>query len=277
MSDQMQGRRISIGWMYPEELSTYGDRGNVLALVKRGQWRGMEVHVVRIRRHDVIPTDVDILFIGGGQDRAQAKVAQTLVRTHGSAVRDRLCGGIALLAICGGYQLLCHEYVTLLGERIPGVGIFDAMTQASTGRLVGDVALRTRWGTVVGFENHSGRTYLGAGVEPLGRVESGHGNNGFDGTEGVVSGRAVGSYLHGALLPRNPDLTDWLLLEGIRRTDPAAALDVLPNVWELETHLPFSERRSGRSHTGRRGRTPGQNVPTGDARDSAAAPDLWAR
>jgi lipid II isoglutaminyl synthase (glutamine-hydrolysing) len=277
MSEQMEGRRISIGWMYPEELSTYGDRGNVLALAQRGQWRGMEVHVVRIRRHDVIPADVDILFIGGGQDRAQAKVAQTLVRTHGSAMRDRLCSGVALLAICGGYQLLCHEYVTLLGERIPGIGIFDAVTQASTGRLVGDVALRTRWGTVVGFENHSGRTYLGAGVEPLGRVESGHGNNGSDGTEGVVSGRAVGSYLHGALLPRNPELADWLLLEGIRRTDPAAALGVLPNAWELETHVPFSVRRSVRSHTSRGGRGSSHRTPMRGAPDSSVSAELPAR
>lgn len=227
---------ITIGWLYPTALSTYGDRGNVIALVQRARWRGFDPSVVRIERYDEISDDVDIFFIGGGQDRAQAQVATTLDRRHGAALRSRLADGAALLAVCGGYQLLCHEYVTLRGERIAGLGIFDAVTRAGRERFVGNVGLRTRWGHVAGFENHSGRTYLGAGVAAMGAVEFGHGNNGKDGTEGVVHGRAVGSYLHGALLPRNPDLADWLLLEGIRRTMPMAELAPLSSEWELATH-----------------------------------------
>lgn len=230
-------RHVTIGWLYPDSLRTYGDRGNVLALAKRAEWRGIEPRVIRIEQQDRIPEDVDVLFLGGGQDRAQARVAQSLIRSHGSLVRTRLSGGASLLAICGGFQLLCHEYVTLTGERISGVGVFDATTQARCRRLTGHVTLRTRWGTVVGFENHAGRTYLGADAEPLGWVENGHGNNGEDGTEGAVCGRAIGSYLHGPLLPRNPELADWLLLEGLRRRDPDVELDALSNDWEHAAHL----------------------------------------
>ena len=237
---------VTIGWLYPSALSTYGDRGNVLALAQRARWRGLEARVIPIDPTDEIPADVDIFFIGGGQDRAQASIAATLARSHGAVLRDRLGEGAALLAICGGYQLLGREYVTVRGERIPGVGIFDALTRAASGRLLGDVRLSTRWGQVVGFENHSGRTYLGAGVEPLGRVRAGHGNNGEDGTEGVVSGRAIGSYLHGALLPRNPELADWLLLEGVRRRLPASQLATLPDAWEFATHAPFERRQAAR-------------------------------
>jgi len=252
MSEGIVRGHVTIGWLYPTALSTYGDRGNVLALAQRARWRGLEARVVPIEREDLIPEDIDIFFIGGGQDRAQAQVAATLIHVHGSVLRDRLSDGASLLAICGGYQLLCHEYVTLNGELIRGVGIFDAMTRASRGRLVGDVRLSTPWGDVVGFENHSGRTYLGAGAEPLGRVESGQGNNGEDGTEGVVSGRAIGSYLHGALLPRNPELADWLLLEGVRRSKPASHLDALPDDWERATHVPFDRKRRARLLSPRR-------------------------
>jgi CobQ-like glutamine amidotransferase family enzyme len=163
-------------------------------------------------------------------------------------IRSRLGEGASLLAICGGYQLLCHEYVTLDGERISGVGIFDAMTRATSERLTGNVRMSTRWGTVVGFENHAGRTYLGAGAKPLGRVESGHGNNGEDGTEGMVCGRAIGSYLHGPLLPRNPDLADWLLLEAVGRREPRAGFPALSNDWELSTHPRAQVKRPGRAH-----------------------------
>ncbi len=239
MSERLLRERVTIGWLYPSSLRTYGDRGNVLALSRRASWRGYQARVIPIERRDLIPEDVDVFFIGGGQDRAQSELAATLVHSHGPILRQRLSEGAALLAICGGYQMLCHEYVTLKGERIPGVGIFDAVTRASPGRLVGDVRVTSRWGEVVGFENHSGRTYLAAGTEPLGWVERGQGNNGEDGTEGLVCGRALGSYLHGALLPRNPELADWLLLQGLRRRNPAARLAELPVGWEPATHTPY--------------------------------------
>jgi CobQ-like glutamine amidotransferase family enzyme len=230
---------VTIGWLYPSALSTYGDRGNVQALVQRARWRGFEARVERIEPLSPIPQTVDLFFIGGGQDSAQAEIASTLVKGHGSVLRDRLADGAALLAICGGYQLLCHEYVTLKGDRIPGVGIFDALTRASTARLVGNVLAASKWGEVVGFENHSGRTYLGAGAEAMGRVRLGQGNNGEDGTEGVISGRAIGSYLHGPLLPRNPAITDWLLSESLRRRDQTVALEELPDDREQATHVAF--------------------------------------
>ncbi len=242
MSESAVRGHVTIGWLYPASLRTYGDRGNVLALSRRAEWRGLEARVVPIEQGEPIPHEIDVFFIGGGQDRAQAGLARTLVDTHGPMLQARLSEGASLLAICGGFQLLCHEYVTVKGEHIPGVGIFDAVTRASPGRLVGDVRLRTHWGEVVGFENHSGRTYLAAGAEPLGWVDRGWGNNGEDGTEGLVSGRAIGSYLHGALLPRNPELTDWLLLQGLRRRNPAAQLTGLPDTFEHATHAPFADR-----------------------------------
>jgi len=243
MSDLPGDVQVTVGWLYPSALSTYGDRGNVQALVQRARWRGLKARVVHIEPASVIPEDIDIYFIGGGQDRAQAQVAETLVGTHGSVLRARLAEGASLLAICGGFQLLCHEYVTVRGERIAGVGVFDAVTHGSRDRLVGNVCANTRWGQVVGFENHSGRTWLGSGTEPLGRVDVGHGNNGEDGTEGVTSGRAIGSYLHGALLPRNPAITDWLLQGGLRRRDPTSELTRLPDHWERATHQPFAHKR----------------------------------
>ncbi len=242
MSDLTAAVQVTVGWLYPAALSTYGDRGNVQALVQRAKWRGLEARILPIDPASVIPSDIDIYFIGGGQDRAQAQVAETLMGIHGQVLRTRLAEGASLLAVCGGYQLLCHEYVTLHGKRIPGVGVFDAVTHSSRDRLVGNVRASTRWGRVVGFENHSGRTWLGAGTEPLGRVDAGHGNNGEDGTEGVISGRAIGSYLHGALLPRNPAITDWLLQEGLRRRYPTSELKALPDDWELATHEPFAHR-----------------------------------
>lgn len=245
MSDA-RATSVTIGWLYPEALSTYGDRGNVLTLVKRAEWRGIKARVARIGRGDPIPANVDILFIGGGQDRAQSQVARTLAREHGDALRGRLSEGCSLLAVCGGYQLLGHEYLTLSGECVLGIGVFDVVTRASDHRLVGEVRIRTRWGSVEGFENHSGRTYLGSGAEPLGRVEIGGGNNGVDGTEGVVSGRAVGTYLHGPVLPRNPELADWLLLEGLRRRDPTACLDALPGDWEHATRRSPRARHQAR-------------------------------
>jgi lipid II isoglutaminyl synthase (glutamine-hydrolysing) len=239
MSDDVGRGRVTIGWLYPSALSTYGDRGNVQALVQRARWRGLQPRVERIEPLTSIPDDVDVFFIGGGQDRAQAEIAKTLVDGHGPVLRGRLADGASLLAICGGYQLLCDEYVTLKGSRIGGVGIFDAVTRASSARLVGNVRAASRWGDVVGFENHSGRTYLGAGAEAMGRVRLGQGNNGEDGTEGAISGRAIGSYLHGALLPRNPAITDWLLNEALLRRDPTSALTALPDDWERATHVPF--------------------------------------
>ena len=238
---QAEAGRVCLGWLYPSSLSTYGDRGNVIALVQRAAWRGLEPRVVRIEADSDIPDDVDIFFIGGGQDSAQAHVSAALTGRHRTGLLAGLDGGASLLAICGGYQLLGHEFVTAEGRVLPGMGVFDVVTQGAPDRLVGNVRLATRFGPVVGFENHSGRTYLGAEAEPLGTVEHGHGNNGADGTEGVIRGRAIGSYLHGPVLPRNPSLADWLLIQGIRRREPHAELQPLPDLRHLLADGPRGE------------------------------------
>lgn len=228
--------QVRIGWLYPHSLSTYGDRGNVLALGQRARWRGLDVDIVEVHEDDDLPRDLDVLFMGGGQDSAQTRVGRSLAGGTGRRLRDLLDEGRAMLAICGGYQLLCNAYVTQQQDYVPGVGVFDAVTVAAEQRLVGNVRLTTRWGTVVGFENHSGRTYPAPGSEPLGRVLVGNGNNGEDGTEGLVAGSVVGSYLHGPLLPRNPALTDWLLEQGLRRRHHDLVLEPLSTELELATH-----------------------------------------
>ena len=208
---------LTIAWMYPDSLSTYGDRGNVLVLTQRARWRGYRVDVVPVSARDPLPKGTDIVVVGGGQDNAQSSAGKSLRDVHGQAILDALDDGAALLAVCAGLQLLGREYRTASGERIDGIGLFDLETVASGERLVGDVRLETRWGPVFGFENHSGRTYLGDGVTPFGTVVDGHGNNGRDRTEGVVVGRAIGTYLHGPLLPGNPAVADWLLAQAVSR------------------------------------------------------------
>lgn len=210
-------RPLTIAWMYPDTLSTYGDRGNVLALAQRARWRGLDTQVVRVGERDEVPDDIDVFVLGGGQDGAQTLAAAALRGAHGDRLREQVDQGAAVLAICAGYQLLCHEYRTAAGELLPGLGLFDAVTVAGTGRLIGEVRLETTLGPVFGFENHGGRTYLGTDTLPFGRVVSGHGNNGRDGTEGAWRDRLLGSYLHGPLLPGNPAVTDWLLGQALER------------------------------------------------------------
>jgi CobQ-like glutamine amidotransferase family enzyme len=233
---------LRIAHLYPRELNLYGDRGNLLALADRVRRRGGEVRVVAVGPGDPFRAgEVDLVFIGGGQDREQRWIAEDLLRQKGrelvAAVRD----GMPLLAVCGGYQLLGRYYRTQTGEKIPGVGLFDAWTEAGRQRLIGDVALETDlWDegrrTLVGFENHAGRTWLGPSARPLGRVLRGHGNNGRDRAEGVHWLNAVGTYLHGALLPKNPRLGDWLILAAWRRKYGLARLEPLDDGWEWTAH-----------------------------------------
>jgi CobQ-like glutamine amidotransferase family enzyme len=215
---------LVIAWLYPTSLSTYGDRGNVLTLVRRARWRDIDVRLVRIEERDELPAEIDLVFIGGGQDRAQTRASRALDDRHGTGVLRALDRGAALLAVCGGYQLLCHEYVSAAGQSLRGLGVFDARSVAGKRRLTGRVHAASRWGDLFGFENHAGRTYPGAGAVPFGRIVSGHGNNGEDRTEGQVVDNAIGTYLHGPLLPLNPLVADWLLLQGIRRREPDALL-----------------------------------------------------
>ncbi len=229
----MEHRKLTIAWLYGGMMNIYGDRGNVLALAQRARWRGIEPAVIEIGLGDPIPEGVDVFFFGGGQDQAQIAVSQDLAGAKGDEVKAAVEDGAALLSVCGGYQLLGHEYRPHGAEPLPGIGLFDVTSTAGPERFIGNVVVDSNWGTLVGFENHSGLTYLGEGSSPLGRVRVGRGNNGKDGTEGVVVKRAIGCYLHGALLPKNPALADWLIEGGLTRRYGSAHLAPLGD--EIET------------------------------------------
>ncbi|AEG14314.1 CobB/CobQ domain protein glutamine amidotransferase [Desulfofundulus kuznetsovii DSM 6115] len=213
--------------LYPDLLNLYGDRGNVMAYVRRCQWRGMEVEVYRINLGDPVDfQEMDFLFLGGGSDREQNLMAGDLEKRREllqAAVED----GLVVLAICGGYQLLGRYYRTLEGQVIPGLGLLDFYTEAGRKRMIGNVAVELEIEgepvRVTGFENHAGRTFLGQ-ISPLGRVLVGYGNNGEDGTEGARYKNVFCSYLHGPLLPKNPRLVDYLISLALKRRGLPAEL-----------------------------------------------------
>jgi CobQ-like glutamine amidotransferase family enzyme len=227
---------LTIAWLYGTRMNIYGDRGNVLALSQRAAWRGIDARVVDVDLGDPIPADADIFFFGGGQDQTQVAVAHDLVGARGVAIREAVEAGAALLSVCGGYQLLGHEYRPHDAEPLPGIGLFDVTSTAGPERFIGNVVIDSRWGPLVGFENHSGLTFLGEGMEPLGKVRVGRGNNGKDGTEGVVYRNAIGCYLHGSLLPKNPVLADWLLEAGLTHRYGEANLAPLDDRVEASAH-----------------------------------------
>ena len=228
--------------LYPEQMNIYADRGNVIFLRRRCEWRGIGFDYAASGAGDQFdPGAHDLIYIGGGQDRDQRAVAADLLASKREALREALAGGAALLAVCGGYQLLGHSY-QLGDERIEGLGLADLETVREPGeRLIGNVAIEVDLGNgpriLAGFENHGGRTYLGDGAEPLGRVLDGHGNNGRDGLEGVRFGSAIGTYLHGPLLPKNAWLADHLIALGLRhRTGSDPALEPLDDELEDAAH-----------------------------------------
>jgi CobQ-like glutamine amidotransferase family enzyme len=210
--------RIVVGHLYPDYLNIYADRGNIAVLARRAAWRGLDLEVRAIGMRDPVPVgEIDLFYVGGGQDREQALVAPDLA-TKGEALREAVAGGAAALAVCGGYQLLGRFYRDRAGAELPGAGVLPLHTVAGERRMIGDVLLECELEpgdrrTVAGFENHAGRTILDAGAEPLGRVVAGFGNDGESGGEGCRVGRALGTYLHGPLLPRNPWLADWLVAQ----------------------------------------------------------------
>jgi CobQ-like glutamine amidotransferase family enzyme len=234
---------IVIGWLYGASMNIYGDRGNVIALTRRAAWRGLETEVVSIGIGDPVPPRVDIYFFGGGQDQEQIAVSRDLQGEKGARIKADIEDGAAALTICGGYQLFGREYRPHDAAPLPGIGVFDAITVAGSERFIGNVVIDSPWGELVGFENHSGLTTLDDGVDPMGTVRIGRGNNGRDGQEGARYRNAVGCYLHGALLPKNPALTDWLLEAGYAHsTGQSSSLAPLDNQLEQAAHATAVER-----------------------------------
>jgi CobQ-like glutamine amidotransferase family enzyme len=228
--------------LYPEQMNIYADRGNILFLQRRCEWRGIGFRYAASGPGDGFdPGEHDLIYIGGGQDRDQVLVAEDMLRTKREAIASAVNDGAALLAVCGGYQLLGHRY-ELGEESIPGLGIADLETVREPGpRLIGNVAIETDLGdgprVLAGFENHGGRTVLGPDAEPLGRVLHGHGNNGRDGYEGVKRLNLIGTYLHGPLLPKNAWLADRLIALAIeRRTGSLPELEPLGDELEIAAH-----------------------------------------
>lgn len=246
--------KVNICHLYPDLMNLYGDRGNVIALYRRCLWHGLEARVHPVTTGEVVDfTGYDLIFIGGGQDREQRLICRDLQEVKGSSLAEAVEAGVTLLSICGGYQLLGEYYRTASGEVLPGLGILDARTEAGRRRMIGNVVVESdllpgRKRTIVGFENHSGRTYLGPRVRPLGRVLSGFGNNGQDGLEGAVYRNVIGTYLHGSLLPKNPWLTDYLLERALERRYGPVTLSPLDDSIEERAHraaLNRSWRRPG--------------------------------
>jgi CobQ-like glutamine amidotransferase family enzyme len=220
--------------LYPREMNIYGDTGNVLVLKKRLEWRGLPVHVVPVSVGDRLPHDADIVLGGGGQDAAQGEIGQDFA-ARGAQLRAMADDGVVMLTICGSYQMLGHEFVTQEGRRIAGVGVLDVTTRGQSVRLIGNNYVDTPdTGRLVGYENHSGLTTLGAGVRPLGSTQNGRGNNGNDGTEGAVRDNVIGTYLHGPVLAKSPRFADDLLRRAYARRGEPTELppldDALPEL-----------------------------------------------
>jgi CobQ-like glutamine amidotransferase family enzyme len=216
--------------LYPDLMNIYADRGNLLLLERRCAWRGIGFSVTAAGLGDAIdPAAHDLFYLGGGQDRDQRLCAYDLVETKRDALHEAARDGKLVLGVCGGYQLLGHSY-ELGDEQIPGLGLVDLKTVRGEDRLIGNVAIELADGRVLaGFENHGGRTNLGEGEQPLGRVVRGHGNDGRSGFEGVRRGSVIGTYLHGPLLPKNAWFADWLIAHATGLEELAPLDDELEN------------------------------------------------
>jgi len=247
----MTARKITLGHLYPDLMSTYGDRGNVETIVRRCGWRGITVDVIELRLGDPIrPGQLDLIIIGSGGEAQQALIAPDLAQVKGPGLRDAVGQGAAALAVGTGYELFGHYCQPGDGPPLPGAGLFDAwtvrrhaalgghyatITQARADRAIGELLIR--WGDTLlaGFENHSGGTYLGPAAQPLGQVIRGHGNCG-DGREGVQLASAIGTHLRGPCLPKNPQLADFLIRAALTRRHHAADLPPLPDELEQAAH-----------------------------------------
>jgi CobQ-like glutamine amidotransferase family enzyme len=227
--------------LYPDLMNIYADRGNLLMLRRRCEWRGIDFQLTESGIGERLHGDAhDLIYLGGGQDRDQLLCAEDLVQVKGEAMAAAAAAGVLILGVCGGYQLLGRSYELSASQQIAGLGLLDAVTVRDPGpRLIGNVAIEVDFGqgpkVLAGFENHGGRTRLAAGQAPLGRVLKGHGNDGTSGFEGAIGGSVIGTYLHGPLLPKNVWFADWLIAAalGIKQGE----LPPLDDEMERQAHL----------------------------------------
>jgi lipid II isoglutaminyl synthase (glutamine-hydrolysing) len=249
--------KVRVGHLYPDYLNIYADRGNIAVLARRSGLRGHELDVQSVGLDEALdPRAHDLLYIGGGQDREQALVAADLA-AKAESLREAVANGAALLAVCGGYQLLGRGYRGRDGAEMPGAGLFPHETVAGPDRMIGDVLLECELDPgerhlLAGFENHAGRTLLDPGAVPLGRVVYGFGNDGASGFEGCRLDRALGTYLHGPLLPRNPWLADWLLAQALAHATGGDAPPLSPLDDELEAEAQRVAAGRAKARGGRR-------------------------
>ena len=233
--------QLDICHLYPDVLNLYGDGGNIITLTRRLRWRGIEATVTRAPIGSPVSlTGADFVFIGGGQDFEQQVLLEDLHRGRDRVIRAAIEDGIPFLTICGGYQMLGSYYETYDGQRCDFIGALDLCTVGSKTRMIGNYKFQCTpeagGSIVVGFENHSGKTRLGSGVQPLGKVLAGYGNNGEDGTEGAHYKNVFGSYSHGPMLPKNPAFADLLLATALERKYGNAELQPLDDRAELAAH-----------------------------------------
>ena len=245
--------KITLGYLYDNIMSVYGDRGNILCLQSRCRWRNIDIEVKNLRVGDPVdPEAIDLFFIGGGADSQQLLIAQDLVDVKGAGIIEAIDQGAAAFLICAGYQLFGEYYKPIVGEELKGLGLFDARTihhgaelgvqkvhtlaQAVEMRSIGNLAVEWGGETLIGFESHGGNTYLGESASPFGRVLFGKGNNGQDGLEGCVYKNAIGTYLHGPCLPKNPRLADHVIKLALWRRYGDVDLAPLDDTLEHDAH-----------------------------------------
>ncbi|HVZ58390.1 MAG TPA: cobalamin biosynthesis protein CobQ [Patescibacteria group bacterium] len=247
----MTNHSLTIGWLYPDLMSTYGDRGNIIALQKRCEWRGIKTTILPITEQTATSQleKIDLLFGGGAQDREQELVIQDL-RKKEKTIKKLIESSLPALFVCGAPQLMGQYYEPSEGKKIEGLGIFEMYSKhpgPTQDRLIGNALAEIAWENlgevdhpltrIVGFENHGGRTHLGKNANPFAKIIKGFGNNGEDGTEGVVYKNAIGSYFHGPLLPKNPEVADWLIHKAVlHKYEKTSELSLLDDGLELEAH-----------------------------------------
>ena len=234
--------KLTILQLYPNALNVYGDNGNLLCLTKRLEWRDIDYRVIKYNLGDKLTVKPDIILGGGGQDSNQAKIAIDLIKIA-PRLKKWIEAGVPTLVICGAYQLFGEEFITETGDRIPGAGILPLRTKASQQRSIGNlVVTSSKFGRIVGYENHSGQTFLKDDLQPLGVAIKGDGNNRRDHHEGVIYYNLIGSYCHGPILPKNPRLADFLISQALKNRGENGRLWPLDDKLELQASEPATNR-----------------------------------